>query len=58
MWPLATHAQQPAMPVIGYLTTGTPESDVPFLAAFREGLRVTGHTEGKNVAIEYRWAEF
>jgi putative tryptophan/tyrosine transport system substrate-binding protein len=46
-WPLAARAQQAPMPVIGYLTTGTPESDaVPFLAAFREGLRATGRTEG------------
>jgi putative tryptophan/tyrosine transport system substrate-binding protein len=58
-WPLATHAQQPALPVIGYLTTGTPESDaVPFLAAFREGLRATGRIEEKNISIEYRWGEF
>jgi putative tryptophan/tyrosine transport system substrate-binding protein len=58
-WPLGVHAQQPAMPVIGYLSTGTPEADdVPFLAAFREGLRATGHIEGKNVSIEFRWAEF
>jgi putative tryptophan/tyrosine transport system substrate-binding protein len=58
-WPFAARAQQSAMPVIGYLTTGTPESDaVPFLAAFREGLRATGRIEGKNISIEYRWGEF
>jgi putative ABC transport system substrate-binding protein len=58
-WPLTARAQQSAMPVIGYLTTGRPESDaVPFLAAFREGLQATGRIEGKNISIEYRWGEF
>ena len=59
MWSLAAQAQQSAMPVIGYLSTGTPETDaVPYLVAFRQGLRETGYIEGQNVAIEYRWAEF
>jgi putative ABC transport system substrate-binding protein len=58
-WPLAAGAQQPAMPVIGYLSTGTLKSDATFyLAPFRQGLGETGYVEGQNVAIEYRWAEF
>jgi putative tryptophan/tyrosine transport system substrate-binding protein len=59
-WPFVVHAQQPpSSPIIGYLSTGTRQSDeTPFLAAFRDGLRAAGYTEGKNVGVEYRWAEF
>jgi putative tryptophan/tyrosine transport system substrate-binding protein len=56
-WPLASHAQQAAMPVIGYLGAENPERFGVRLAAFRQGLSEVGFDEGRNVAIEFRWAE-
>src|SRR3954454_22824873 len=56
-WPLAACAQQKAMPVIGYLNTGSPDTNPPLLAAVRQGLSETGSVEGQSLAIEYRWAE-
>jgi len=55
-WPFAARAQQAAMPVIGYLNNGSPESDVPRLTGLRRGLSQTGYIEGRNLVIEYRWA--
>ena len=56
-WPFGVRAQQPTMPVIGFLNPTSPDGFRERLRAFRQGLKDTGYVEGENVAIEYRWAE-
>src|SRR5262245_60050148 len=56
-WPLATRAQQPAMPVIGYLGLYSPSGEVKRISSFLEGLKEAGFDEGRNVSIEFRFAE-
>jgi putative tryptophan/tyrosine transport system substrate-binding protein len=54
-WPLAVRAQQPGVPVVGFLRGGTPAGGANLLAAFRKGLSEAGFVEGRNLAIEFRW---
>src|SRR5271154_84845 len=56
-WPVVARAQQPPMPVIGYLGSGSLYSSREAVPAFHRGLSETGYIEGRNVAVEYRWAE-
>jgi putative tryptophan/tyrosine transport system substrate-binding protein len=56
-WPLAARAQQPAVPVIGFVMGGSADVSAGFVAAFRKGLGETGYVEGQNVTVEYHWPE-
>jgi putative tryptophan/tyrosine transport system substrate-binding protein len=57
MWPVVASTQQPAIPVIGFLHTASPDGNTDRVRAFREGLKETGFVEGENVAVDYRWAD-
>ena len=56
-WPLVARAQQPTMPVVGFISGGSPETMIHQLSGFQEGLRAAGYVEGRNVVVEYRWSQ-
>ena len=56
-WPLAARAQQPGMPVVGFLSVNSAAEWVPFVTAFRDGLKEAGYVESRNITVEYRWAD-
>src|SRR5262249_14289439 len=56
-WPLTSQAEQTMMPVVGYLSPASPDIQTPLIGAFLQGLKETSYVEGRNVAIEYRWAD-
>src|SRR5437773_11661156 len=56
-WPLAARAQQPAMPVVGFIRVGTADASARYVAAFRKGLSEVGLVEGQHVTVEYHWPE-
>jgi hypothetical protein len=55
-WPFPARAQLQAMPVVAFITNGSPDDSAPVTAAFRKGLNGTGYVEGQNVTVEYNWA--
>src|ERR1700690_3758562 len=56
-WPFAARAQQPALPVVGFIRDGSADASARLAAAFRKGLNETGYVEGQNVTVEYHWLE-
>jgi putative tryptophan/tyrosine transport system substrate-binding protein len=57
LWPLTCHAQQTALPVVGFLNSASAEGYAVMATTFKQGLKETGHIEGQNIAIEFRWAD-